>query len=110
MLKYVYERILGTNHPVLSNNVYCRFFNCKIFIMNIDDKLLELVAKRANLSKLDNNWLDKYFDIKYEINDYIEEMGYHKESIMLHLCLYLNIEAEEYIWAEQTKVEIHKLP
>jgi hypothetical protein len=29
---------------------------------------------------------------------------------MLHLCLYLNIEAEEYIWAEQTKVEIHKLP
>lgn len=42
--------------------------------MNIDDKLLELVAKRANLSKLDNNWLDKYFDIKYEINDYIEEM------------------------------------
>lgn len=78
--------------------------------MNIDDKLLELVAKRANLSKLDNNWSDKYFDIKYEINDYIEEMGYQKESIMLHLCLYLNIEAEEYIWAEETKVEIHKLP
>lgn len=78
--------------------------------MNIDDKLLELVAKRANLSKLDNNWVDKYFDIKYEINDYIKEMGYHKDSIMLHLCLYLNIEAEEYIWAEQTKVEIHKLP
>ena len=78
--------------------------------MNIDDKLLELVAKRANLSKLDNNWLDKYFEIKYEINDYIEEMGYHKDSIMLHLCLYLNIEAEEYIWAEETKVLIHKLP
>ena len=78
--------------------------------MNIDDKLLELVAKRANLSKLDNNWLDKYFEIKYEINDYIEAMGYHKESIMLHLCLYLNIEAEEYIWAEETKVLIHKLP
>ena len=104
---------MGTNHPVLFNNVYCRVFNCKIFIMNIDDKLLELVAKRticANLSELDNNWLDKYFDIKYEINDYIEKMGYHKDSIMLHLCLYLNIEAEEYIWAEETKVEIHKLP
>ena len=28
-----YERILGTNHPVLFNNVYCRIFNCKIFIM-----------------------------------------------------------------------------
>ena len=28
-----YERILGTNHPVLFNNVYCRVFNCKIFIM-----------------------------------------------------------------------------
>ena len=81
--------------------------------MNIDDKLLELVAKRTictNLSELDNNWLDKYFDIKYEINDYIEAMGYQKESIMLHLSLYLNIEAEEYIWAEETKVEIHKLP
>ena len=78
--------------------------------MNIDDKLLELVAKRVNLSKFDNDWLDKYFDIKYEINDYIESMGYHKDSIMLHLCLYLNIEAEEYIWAEQTKVEINKLP
>jgi hypothetical protein len=101
---------LGTNNPVLFNNVYYRVFNCKIFIMNIDDKLLELVAKRVNLSKFDNDWLDKYFDIKYEINDYIEAMGYQKESIMLHLCLYLNIEAEEYIWAEQTKVEIHKLP
>lgn len=78
--------------------------------MNIDDKLLELVAKRANLSKLDNNWLDKYFDIKYEINDYIEEMGYHKDSILLHLSLYLNIQAEEYICAEEMKVEIHKLP
>ena len=78
--------------------------------MNIDDKLLELIAKRANLSKLDNNWLDKSFHIKYEINDYIEAMGYQKESIMLHLCLYLNIEAEEYIWAEETNVEIHKLP
>jgi hypothetical protein len=78
--------------------------------MNIDDKLLELVAKRVKLSKFDNDWADKYFDIKYEINDYIESMGYHKDSIMLHLCLYLNLEAEEYIWAEQTKVEINKLP
>ena len=81
--------------------------------MNIDDKLLELVAKRAavsRLSDLENDWLDKYSDIISETNDYIESMGYHKDSIMLHLCLYLNLEAEEYIWAEQTKVEINKLP
>ena len=31
--QYVYERILDTNHPVLFNNVYCRVFNCKIFII-----------------------------------------------------------------------------
>jgi len=62
--------------------------------MNIDDKLLELVAKRAavsRLSDLDNDWLDKYSDIISETNDYIESMGYHKDSIMLHLCLYLNL-------------------
>jgi len=78
--------------------------------MDIDNKLLELAAKRVNLSKFDNDWLDKYFNVINETNEYIESMGYHKESIMLHLALYLNIEAEEYIWAEETKVEINKLP
>lgn len=78
--------------------------------MNIDNKLLELASKRVNLSKFDNNWLDKLRDIINETDKYIESMGYQKESIMLHLALYLNIEAEEYIWAEETKVEINKLP
>ncbi len=76
--------------------------------MEVDNRLLELIEIHANSDPL-GEFTEAFSSTQKDIDSYVEERNYTQQMKDIHICLYYNLSEEEYIWAEQCKIEIGKL-